>query len=516
MRFKSDEIIAALDIGTNSFHLVIAKPVATGFEVVTNQKEVIRLGHGSGDMKQLDQDAMHRGIASLKRMREISEVHNAKLRAVATSAVREAENRDDFIKRARKEAGVEIEVISGIEEARLIHLGARHAIGVGDQQILLCDIGGGSTEIVVATGDKILLSRSFKLGAVRLTDRFFGSDALHPSAVSGCRKFVRSMLATIEPAVKQLGFEIGVGSSGTVEAIAKLIAQQNNEAEPKSFNRYEFSTQDVTKILDLIADLPTIKQREKALGLDSSRAEIILAGAIILEGIALSFGVTSFVYSEYALREGVLFDTLLRQDLLDHPDGVDPATHSVRQLADRCDDRPAHGMNVAKIANSLFENLHKRLNLDATCQRYLEAAALLANVGVVVSHSKHHLHSYYVIRNSELVGLTDREIEIIAQVARYHRKSVPKESHPEFALLSDADKHIVRSLAGLLRIAIGLDRTQDGRIKKVTTRAEDEQLLIFVKASAKFDYELNLYAANERRGLLADVIGTKVKIVAIE
>ena len=266
----------------------------------------------------------------------------------------------------------------------------------------------------------------------------------------------------------------------------------------------------------MIADLPTIKQREKALGLDSSRAEIILAGAIILEGIALSFGVTSFVYSEYALREGVLFDTLLRQDLLDHPDGVDPATHSVRQLADRCDDRPAHGMNVAKIANSLFENLHKRLNLDATCQRYLEAAALLANVGVVVSHSKHHLHSYYVIRNSELVGLTDREIEIIAQVARYHRKSVPKESHPEFALLSDADKHIVRSLAGLLRIAIGLDRTQDGRIKKVTTRAEDEQLLIFVKASAKFDYELNLYAANERRGLLADVIGTKVKIVAIE
>ena len=144
MRFKSDEIIAALDIGTNSFHLVIAKPVATGFEVVTNQKEVIRLGHGSGDMKQLDQDAMQRGIASLKRMREISEVHNAKLRAVATSAVREAENRNEFIKRARKEAGVEIEVISGIEEARLIHLGARHAIGVGDQQILLCDIGGGS------------------------------------------------------------------------------------------------------------------------------------------------------------------------------------------------------------------------------------------------------------------------------------------------------------------------------------------------------------------------------------
>lgn len=139
--------------------------------------------------------------------------------------------------------------------------------------------------------------------------------------------------------------------------------------------------------------------------------------------------------------------------------------HSVRQLADRCDDRPVHAANVAKIALSLFENLQKRLNLDASCRRYLEAAALLANVGVVVSHSKHHLHSYYVIRNSELVGLTDREIELIAQIARYHRKSVPKPTHPEFAQLLESDQHIVRSLAAILRIAIGLDRTQDGRIK---------------------------------------------------
>ena len=516
MGSESEAVIAALDIGTNSFHLVVAKPVETGFEVITSEKEVIRLGHGAGDMKQLEPEAIERGIASLKRMRAVADVHGARLRAVATSAVREAKNRNEFIKRARKEADIDVEVISGVEEARLIHLGARYAVAVGEQPMLLCDIGGGSTELVIASGDEILLARSFKLGAVRLTDRFFSTDALHPSALSSCRKFVRSMLATIKPEVLELGFEIAVGSSGSVEAVAKLIRKLNNEPEPKSFNRYEFSAKDLTKILDLLADTPTVKERSQVFGLDSARAEIILAGAVILEGIALSFDVEKFTYSDYALREGVLFDTLAREKLLDHPEDIDPALLSVKQLADRCDDRPEHSAYVAKIALSLFDGLQKKLRLPPTSRRYLEAAALLANVGVVVSHSKHHLHSYYVIRNSELVGLTDREIELIAVIARYHRKSAPKQSHAEFAQLSETDQKLVTSLAAILRIAIGLDRTQDGRVKSVTVRAEDEQLLIFAKASAKADIELNLYAANERRNLLADVLATKVKVLALK
>lgn len=516
MGSESESIIAALDIGTNSFHLVVARPVETGFEVIASEKEVVRLGHGAGDMKQLEPDAIERGLASLKRMRAISDVHGAKLRAVATSAVREAKNRGEFIKRARKEADIEIEIISGVEEARLIHLGARYAVAVGEQPMLLCDIGGGSTELVIASGEEILLSRSFKLGAVRLTDRFFSTDALHPSALSSCRKFVRSMLATIKPEVTELGFEVAVGSSGTVEAVAKLIRKLNDEPEPKSFNRHEFSAKDVTKMLDLLAEAPTVKERAKIFDIDSSRAEIILAGAVILEGIAQSYEVKTFVYSDYALREGVLFDILARENLLDHPEDVDPALQSVKQLADRCDDRPEHSAHVSKIALSLFDCLQKKLVLPKESRRYLEAAALLANVGVVVSHSKHHLHSYYVIRNSELVGLTDREIELIAVIARYHRKSAPKQSHSEFAQLEEADQKLVTALAAILRIAIGLDRTQDGRIKSVTVRAEDDQFLIFAKASAKADIELNLYAANERRSLLADVLTTKVKVLALK
>jgi exopolyphosphatase/guanosine-5'-triphosphate,3'-diphosphate pyrophosphatase len=187
---------------------------------------------------------------------------------------------------------------------------------------------------------------------------------------------------------------------------------------------------------------------------------------------------------------------------------------SVRMLAERCDDRPEHSEHVARIAVNLFDQLAGELKLDASTRRLLEAAGLLANVGVVVSHSKHHLHSYYVIRNSELVGLTDREIELIAQVARYHRKGLPKSDHAEFAALSTDDQHLVRALAGILRIAIGLDRTQDGRVKNVKAEVSDDAVEIRFSTGKSKDGELNAYAATERRALLSDVLNRRVKIVA--
>ena len=171
--------IAALDIGTNSFHLVIAKVVEGGFEVIETEKETVRIGHGAGDMNELSADAIDRGIACVVRMQKIAASHNAEIRAVATSAIREAKNRFEFIRRAKKEAQIDIEVISGVEEARLIHLGALHGVGEHERPMLLCDIGGGSTEIVLGNDDEVLLARSFKLGAVRLTDRFFGFGQHH-------------------------------------------------------------------------------------------------------------------------------------------------------------------------------------------------------------------------------------------------------------------------------------------------------------------------------------------------
>ena len=514
MSNSENATIAALDIGTNSFHLVIAKVVDGGFEVIETEKETVRIGHGAGDMNELSADAIDRGVACLVRMQKIAASHNAEIRAVATSAVREAKNRFEFIRRAKKEAQIDIEVISGVEEARLIHLGVLHGVGEHERPMLLCDIGGGSTEIVLGNDDEVLLARSFKLGAVRLTDRFFGSATLHPSAVSSCRSHVRSTLMVLQTEVAEFGFDVAVASSGTAETIARLIQQRSDKSAPKTLNRFEFSQAQIAETVTMLSSVNTVDERREKFGLDKSRAEIILAGAIILEGISSVYGVGSFMYSDYALREGVILDTLQRRGLGPATGDSDAAMRSVRLLADRCDDRPEHSQNVARIALDLFDQVWDVLGVAQANRKLLEAAALLANVGVVISHSKHHLHSYYVIRNSELVGLNDREIEIIAQVARYHRKGLPKLGHPEFAALPQDDQKLVSALAGVLRIAVGLDRTQDGRVKKITTSIIDGELKIAITTTKKLDGELNIYAAMERRTLLADTTGLKVKVLA--
>lgn len=507
------DLVAALDIGTNSFHLVVARPVPGGFEVVTREKDVVRLGHGGGDMKELSDDAMERGLRTLTRMAGIASSHDAEIRAVATSAVREAKNRSDFIKRVRKETGVEIEVISGVEEARLIHLGVLNAIGIHDRPMFACDIGGGSTEVVVGLDDEVLFARSFKLGAVRLTDRFFASSSLHPSAIPSCRSFIRSSLSVVAPEVAELGFEVVAASSGTAESIARMILRARGTTEPKSMNRFEFTGDEVRSVVNALQSAPTTAERTKQFGLESNRADIILAGALIMEGLVDIFGLQSLMFSDYALREGLLLDTLRREGLIEVDEDHDAARRSVQQLADRCDDRPEHSQHVAELAVNLFDELRESLKLVPESRRYLEFAALLANVGVVVSHAKHHLHSYYLIRNSELMGLTDREVEIIAQVARYHRKGLPKTEHAEFAALSSADQRIVRNLAALLRVAIGLDRTYDARVKSASVKVGAEEITILAKSRGKkTDISLNLYAANERKGLLAEVTKRKVKI----
>lgn len=510
--------LAALDVGTNSFHLVVARTTGgAGFEVITAEKDVVRLGHGGGDMKQLGKDAIDRGIAALGRMRRIADSYGAPLRAVATSAVREASNAAEFISRAHR-VGVEIEVISGVEEARLIHLGVLQAVPVYDKRVFLTDIGGGSTELLVGRRGTTLAARSMKLGAVRLSDRFFAGEALHPSAVSSCRQHIRSALAVFEHEVEEIGFDVAVASSGTAESIARLVDAnlRATKAAPRTFNCYEFTQAEVAAVVKLLAKAPTVSARRAIPGMEASRADIIIAGALILEGVGNAFGVGTWTFSDYALREGVLLDTLARAS---GPDGAghelrDVARQSVRRLAERCDDDPAHSAHVARLAVELFDATRKLHGLGDPQRDYLEAAALLANVGLVISHSKHHLHSYYVIRNSELVGFTDPEIELIAQVARYHRKSAPKPSHPTYAALIPEHQRVVQVLAGLLRIAIGLDRSQEGRVADVRVSRRAQRVTVHAVPAGAADIDLELYAANERSPLLRDVLGRDVRVVA--
>lgn len=508
-------LLAALDVGTNSFHLVIARVLPDGrFEVVTRDKDMVRLGQGGAGMSELSDDAMDRAVAALGRMARLAASHDAPVRAVATSAVREAKNAEVFIARAAREAGVEIDVISGVEEARLIHLGVLQALDVFDQRMLLTDIGGGSTEVVVGHQGTELVARSFKLGAVRLTERFFPRGSQHPAAVSSCRSAVRSALAVLEREVRSAGFEVAVASSGTAEAIARMVLAQRDAPRPRTLNGFRWSVQELDAVVDTLVAARTPAGRRGVPGLDPGRSDIIVAGALILQGVAHTFGVTEFTFSEYALREGVLLDTIQRRFGADAHHLRDVARRSVRQLAERCDDDPTHSAHVARLATSLFDQTVADHGLDAPWRHLLEAAALLANVGLVISHSKHHLHSYYVIRNSELVGFTDHEIELIALVARYHRKGAPKASHLEYARLSEGDQRAVRLLAGLLRIAIGLDRRHDGRAGDIVVAHQRRALDVAVVPAPhrEPDLSLEVYAAQERSELLATELGRRITI----
>jgi len=508
--------IAAVDIGTNSVHMVIARIAANGrFEVLTRLKEMVRLGSGRGEMKRLEPDAIDRGVTTLTRCRQLADSYDASMFVVATSAVREALNAAEFITRARNEAGVTVDVISGYEEARLIQLGVLQALPVFDRNLVLIDVGGGSTEVLFGKEGQVRYARSVKLGALRMTRRFFPDGDVEPGSVERCRDYVRAGFASVVHEAAPVGHDVAVGSSGTAETLAAMVYARRGE-EPQSLNAATISLQELTEVVDDLAGAKTTEERRKLPGIDSARADILLGGAIVLEQVCAGLGIEELTISEYALREGVLLDAIhrLRGGSLHHLSDLRRA--SVFHLMELCDDDPDHSMQVARLALDLHDGLASRLSLGDSDRELLEAAALLANSGLFISHSGHHKHSYYVIRNSEhLMGFTDREIELIALIARYHRKSAPSEiKHPEFAALTSEDRMVVRRLAALLRVAIGMDRNHDGAVRRVDVgeRADDGAVLISMRADPTADLSLEQYTAMDRRDLMEELLDAPVVV----
>lgn len=511
---------AAIDIGTNSVHLLVARSTPSQrFEVLAQEKEVVRLGHGDGDMKELSPDAIDRGIAALGRFRQVAEIWDADIAAVATSAVREAENHDVFIRRARDEAGIDVEVISGVEEARLIHTGVIHAIPCYDQRLFVVDIGGGSTELVVGERDEILEARSLKLGAIRLTDRFFADEPLGRAQVKACRRYVRAFL---QPTVRDFvghGFDVAAGSSGTIQTLAAMVLALRGDDSGRNLNNLSISATELDAVITTLVGAPTAKERARLPGMDAKRADIVVGGAIILEQVVAALGIDELRISTFALREGVLLDQLRDHDGAPLHHLSDLRRASVVHLADELDPDREHSEHLTDLALSLFDETHDVHGLADRYRELLEAAGRLHNVGLFVSHTAHHKHSHYIIRNTDhLLGFTDHEIEVVAVVARYHRKSEPKEKHPEYAALGDEDRRAVAVLAGILRVAIGLDRTHSLLVTGLTTHVDagEGRLVVEVTATPGSDTSLELYAANERKDLLATALGLAVEVVPAE
>ena len=509
-------VVAAIDVGTNSFHLLVADFDDSGhFEVVTREKEPVRLGSGADDMKQLTSDAIDRGVKSLGRMRRIAEHAGATdVLAIATSAVREATNGAEFVNRARDEAGVHVEIVSGVEEARLIHLGVLQSAPVFDQRHVIFDIGGGSTEFIVGERSRPLLLRSLKLGAIRLTDRFFRKGIVRPGSVDECSLYIDSFIGPLAAEIAEVGFEVAVGSSGTILNIARMCAAGRGDRVSRTGNM-AFATHELEALFDELVARSTPTERRTMPGLEDRRADIIVGGALLLRQIARNLELDHIDVSDHALREGIVFEQRRRAEA----PGLDPfhrlgdlRRSAVMYVAGRFQEDLTHAEHITDLSLELFDGLIGQHELSEDDRDLLEAAALLHNVGVYLSHSAHHRHSYYIIRNSEhLAGFTEREVEIIAQVARYHRKSAPKAKHPEFASLSPEDRDRVRWMAGILRVAIGLDRSNRQVVHSVEVDA-GSRVSICAFVSEGDDASLELFAGRARSDLLSSVAGLDVMI----
>jgi exopolyphosphatase / guanosine-5'-triphosphate,3'-diphosphate pyrophosphatase len=511
-----EKILAAIDLGTNSFHLVIVNVNSKGqFKVLTRDKEVVRLGSSSNDMKIITEEAVERGISTLKRFKMVCDSFNAEIRAIGTSAIREALNKDIFINAVLEHTGIQIEVVTGLEEARLIYLGVLQALKVFDKRILLIDIGGGSTEFLVGEKGNVLFANSVKVGAIRLTQRYFKDKKIKQQAIDEASLFVKSLVNPVVRSLQEYNYEMVVGTSGTITNIGMINYAESNPYEDDQFilNNYVYDSESLKKVVKKIYKAETISERSDIPGLDANRADIITAGAVILEQLFNELKIKKITVSSYALREGIIIDTISKQQIgfqLGNLSNV--CYNSIITLAENCGYDKPHCEQALKLSVILFDFLKEKYSLTDSDKEYLEAAALLHDIGHRVSHSQHHKHSYYLIKNSEMLGFNDNEIEMIANIARYHRKSHPKPKHEGYNRLNNADRDKVRKLAGIFRIADGLDRGHKQIVEGMDIMESDKTLTLKLKTKPDTDFTLEIWGANLRKSLFEESFGYKVII----
>jgi len=507
--------IAAIDLGSNSIHMVIVEVNANGaFRVVDRETEMVRLGAGTLTTGMIPEPSMQRALAILKAFRRLAAIHGVeKILAVATSAVREAVNGEDFLDRVGRKAGIYPLAIPGEEEARLIYLAALHSVHLGRRRSLVVDIGGGSLELVLGRGQEIQAALSEKLGVLRMSETFVKSDPISPRDE---KRLVKHTLKTLEPAlgrIRRKGFDTVVGTSGTILALGQLAYEhETGERRPESLHHVTVGAEAIHAVRRRLCKLD-LRSRLKLPGLDRRRADVIVAGAIVFDTLLRSLEATSVVLSEWALREGILLEyirshprTLARADA--YPD---IRRRSVLDLAERCAYDETHARHVAKLALGLFDATRRWHGLSDDKRSLLEYAALLHDVGHHISHTRHHKHTHYLIKNGRLNGFDPLEIDVLAAVARYHRRGTPKRKHPVYAALPAEARPEVEALAAILRLADGLDRSHRQCVRDVHVARAKGRLV--VRCRTRGSAELELWGTRKRVDLLSALVGMPVDVV---
>lgn len=509
--------LAGIDIGSNSIRLMIVEVMEnlSNYRVLDDHKETTRLAHGLTVSNKLTPEAMAHSLNALRRMKALVDAHKIDhLEVIATSAVREASNGQEFIQLIKAHLGLQIEVITPEEEGRLSFLSAHRRFDLHDQQVMLLDLGGGSGELIFAAHGVVEEIHSLPIGAVRMTEACIQHDPPRKSDLKALRKRLKKLLSDEMP-VAAFHPHYMIGAGGTFTALANISLRMRG-LERRGVGGYEMTRSDVRHVLDHLCFLP-LAARRTVPGLNPDRADIIIAGIAVIERIMKWMQVNRLVIHDQGVRDGLLLQMIEKhyglRKLEPTPTAEDPEALQLaaKQFGTLCGLDEAHATQITKLCGELFDGLQEPMRLPASEKTILLLAAWLHEVGTLVNYEKHHHHSYHLIVHGNIRGMTPRQREIVALVARYHRKATPKKKHEAFARLNSADQATVLRLAAILRLADGMDRSHTRSIKQVKCSVRGN--LVHVAMQADSYPEIDIWGASQKGRLFEKVFGKELELV---
>jgi exopolyphosphatase / guanosine-5'-triphosphate,3'-diphosphate pyrophosphatase len=503
--------IAAIDIGTNSIHMIVVQVRPDlSFEVIDREKDMVRLGAGGLDGRSLTPTAISAALQTISKFRRIAESHKVdEIVACATSATREAVNGGDFIAEVDRQTGIRIRVISGTEEARLIHLAAGYGVDIGATTAVVVDIGGGSVEVTLGSATHLTVGRSFKVGVIRLTERFVKSDPLSGGDERRLIKHLNREMGGYIDQIAGKGFDRVIGTSGTILSLGLMAATDDGEP-PEDLRNLNVSAKALHRLRKHLVE-SDIKERLATPGMDPRRADLSVAGSVLFDTIIRRLGTDAFTLCDLALREGIVLDYIRRNSarirkVERYPD---VRRRSIVELGERCGYWSEHAQQVARLALNIFDQTRSVHGLSDREREWLEYGALLHDVGVHISYERHHRHSYYLIKNGDLRGFDPQEIEVIALIARYHRQATPKKSHDGYGDLKGSVRKTVKFLSAMVRLAEGLDRSHAQALAGIDLYPRGDDYLARLRTTG--DAELELWAAHRHVAPLEGILGKPIR-----
>lgn len=506
--------IAAIDIGTNSIHMVIVKVTdRQNFEVLVQEKEMVKLGVGVFANKMMSERAFHAGIETISRYVQLADEYGVEhIITAATSATREAKNGREFLDRLIQDVGLSPQMISGKEEARLIFLAVRKSIELQQQNAMVFDIGGGSTEVVIGNKEDVIFKSSLKLGVLRLLDRVGDQDSLSKSNQKLLRQHIREVAKKTMEEARIVGFSKVIGTSGTIRAMGEAALEMKDVNIINSINAEVVDIKDLEKIAEKLLSLPANKRTEVK-GINENRVDAIHLGGLLLVELLKMAKVDEITLSDASLRDGLIIDYIERNKLKlgELEEGKNIRERSCMLMAMRYETDVQEKKHVSQLALHLFDQLQEVHQMDEGARELLQNACLIYDVGLFVNFQDYHKHSAYLILNGRLRGFNNEERIMLALLARYHRKARPKKKHVVFKQLEAKERDLVRGLAGILRIAVGLDKTKNQWVESIGCSIDPEIITIRIFGDATMDLEI--WEAQRFSDVLAKFLGKKIQIL---